>query len=95
MSISSRAGQSTWRRSTWRSEPGCTADVRCLESSCRRDDDLIVSGVVKTKIELGPSPGYHKEVSKQSVGDRSDRADGDKDRRPSVDSGAEDWTKMI
>jgi hypothetical protein len=70
-------------------------DIRCFESSCRPDDDLIVSGVVKTKIELGPSPGYHKEVSKQRVGDRSDGADGDKDRRPSVDSGAEDWAKMI
>jgi hypothetical protein len=56
---------------------------------------LIVAGVLKTKVELGPSPGYHKEVSKQRVGDRSDRADGDKDRRPGVDRGAEDWVEMI
>jgi hypothetical protein len=71
------------------------AHTRCLESCCRRDDDLIVAGVLKTTVELKPSPGYHKEVSKQRVGDRSDGADGDKDRRPSVDSGAEDWAKMI
>jgi hypothetical protein len=42
-----------------------------------------------------PSPGYQKEVSKQRVGDRSDGADGDKDRRPGVDSGAEDWAQLI
>jgi hypothetical protein len=69
-------------------------DRRSIESSRRPDDDLIVSGAAETKIELGPSPRYHNEVSEQGVGDRSNRADGDKDRRPSVDSGAEDWVDM-
>jgi hypothetical protein len=52
---------------------------------CCPDNDLIVSAVVEAKLELGPSTGLHEQVPEERVGDRSHRADGDKDRRLGVD----------
>jgi glucose dehydrogenase len=70
-------------------------DVSSFESSGPPDDDLIVSCVVETKIELRPSPRHNEDVPEQRVDHRSNGADGHEDRRPSVDSGAENWAQMI
>jgi hypothetical protein len=150
MSISSRAGQSTCRKSMWRSEPGCTdatvkggldpdqlngspigfvsaivfsesasgrnsvtitttssavsfpsrlahpqPNTRCVQSCCCPDDDLIVSSSVKTKIQLRSAPRRDEKISEQRVDNRSDRADGHRDRGPSIDGGAENGIGMI
>jgi hypothetical protein len=65
------------------SNPPAVATMTCSLPACSK------------RMSSLPSPGYQKEVSKQRVGDRSDGADGDKDRRPGVDSGAEDWAQLI
>jgi len=65
------------------------SDTGHVESSCRPDDDLIGSGAVKTKFELRPTPEGDEKVLEQRIDDRSDRADGHGDRRPGVDTRAE------
>lgn len=63
--------------------------MRSLASSFRFDDDLVASAVLKAKLQLGPPPGHDEPVSEERVRDRSHRADGDEDRGPRIDSGAD------
>jgi hypothetical protein len=65
-------------------------DVRRVESSCRPDDDLVVSSAVEAEVEPGPAPRRDDQISEQRVQNGSERADGDENRGPGVDGGAED-----
>jgi hypothetical protein len=69
--------------------------VRCVQSCCCPDDDLIVSSSVKTQIQLRSAPRSDEKISEQRVDNRSDRADGHRDRGPRIDGGAENGVGMI
>jgi hypothetical protein len=51
-------------------------DVRRLGSLFRLDDDLVVPASVEAQLELRPAPRGYDQVSKECVGDSTDRADG-------------------